>query len=72
MKVEYKGERATRYANFADNSFRLRVMMNKFFGWLEEGGHLLLVVVHPLRFTEHHTQYFEDNLKLKGLHGAQA
>lgn len=41
----------------------LEKVIKKFASWLTSSGYLLFIVVHPLRFPENYSSYFEDGPK---------
>ncbi len=43
----------------------LRMVMKKFYRWLTPKGHLVFIVVHPLRFRSNYEHYFEDTVQVE-------
>lgn len=48
--------------HYLDNE-TLRNVVEKFYRWLDKGGILLFITVHPFRFPENYSQYFDNNVK---------
>ncbi len=66
--------------DFNDNSFDIilsnmvlhylnqddsRMIIKKFYNWLDHGGYLLFIVVHPFRFPANYSQYFDNEAKVE-------
>ena len=48
------------------NQRDFRITIQSFSKWLVRGGHLLFIVVHPLRFTSNYSEYFNYKAKSEG------